>query len=77
MGELARNIGLTTTCNVGVERETRTFLFQSTLISLGWLGVWARQEIARTRTADDNKLKSTDGLMAMVAAVLLPRKNDT
>jgi hypothetical protein len=37
MGDPGRNIGFTTTCNVGVDFETIVVLFQSTVTSLGLL----------------------------------------
>src|SRR6202043_3731063 len=37
MGDPERNMGLTTTCKVGVDLETITVLFQSTVTSFGLL----------------------------------------
>jgi hypothetical protein len=44
MGDPERNMGFTTTCRVGVDLDTITVLFQSTVTSFGLLADWATTE---------------------------------
>ena len=46
MGDPGRNIGFTTTCKVGVDLDTITVLFQSTVTSLGLLADCAQRNEA-------------------------------
>ena len=69
MGDPERNMGFTTTCSVGVDLETMTVLFQSTVTSFGLLTDCASTEPEKKVAANRRRERALNRWIKLLSAI--------